>query len=224
MSTITRFREASERIDRAGTHLKETLEHLAGEAEEMQAQTYDPTSRSNVASVLVCKEHGDDLTVCHKAGMTCVVSIPVAVHHDPTGEAAGNGNPARAAIAEFEKKLHSYENLARWLDDFVHDHSPRAPRKANPVESRKAEQENRKVAGCADCAKSGKHADAIAVTDANGAYAKAEPRCSWHQKWGLKHHRPPTAEEEATHQRGKNVTRRVMQMDRLRAGLLTGKL
>lgn len=222
MSTASRFREAVERIDRAGIHLPSCIDRVEDDAEDIAAQHFDQIGRSNVSSVLVCREHGVDLSDCHKDEKTCTIAYPVAVHSDPTGESAAETSTARNLLAELDRKVNALEKLAHWFDDFTHDHSERKPRKANPVESRKAEQENRKVSRCAVCPAE-KNVEAIAVTDA-GVYPQPLPLCSWHRDWALKHKRQPNADEEATHQRGKKVTARVSQMDRLRAGLIGGKL
>jgi hypothetical protein len=222
VSTTSRARAAVERIDRALTHLPRCIEHVEDEAEDLAAQHFDPTSRSNVSSVLVCKEHGVDLADCQRDDLPCVIAIPVAIHSDPTGEAAVATSRARNVLSELDRRILALDNLSRWFDDFVHDHSPRTPRKANPVESKKAEQENAKAGPlCAVCVKSGKAIEVAGAITVDGSPLLA---CTFHKGFHERHSRLPNQEEEATHQRGKRVTARVSQMDRLRGALTSGKL
>lgn len=229
MSTASRFRKALEQIDRAGIHLPGCIERVEDDADDLRAQTYDPIGRSNVSSVLVCKEHGVDLTECDRAERACVVSIPVAVHNDPTGESAVNAamgqNPHLAALAELDRKVHALENLARWLDDFVHDHAPRTPRQANPVESKKAEQANAKPAGCARCATHGKwNAPHTAKpTDVGGVLPVPELVCQGHYD-RIRATGHPTSTEDDQRYAKTGKWPKIRQTERLAAGIQTGVL
>ena len=225
MSTMSRLRAASERMDRAIPRLLACIEHVEDEAEDLSAQHYDPTSRSNVSSVLVCKEHGVDLADCHKDERTCILSIPVPVQHDPTGEAAVNTSPARAALAELDRKLRAYENLAHWFDDWVHDHSPRQARHANTVEARNAAQENAKPAGCILCAKQDKWSapHTKEPTDVGGVLDEALLICSPHYDFVRSRRRLPTTEEDRYYAR-KDKWPKIKQTDRLAAGIHAGAL
>lgn len=225
MSTTSRLRAALERMDRAVMHLPSCIEHVEDEAEDLSAQHFDPSSRSNVSSVLVCKEHGVDLADCRKDELTCTIAIPVAVHNDPTGEAAVATSHARNTLAELDRKVRAAENLSHWLDDFVHDHSPRRPRQANTVEARKAAQENAKPPGCVLCAKQDKWSapHTKEPTDVGGVLDEALLICSPHYDFVRSRRRLPTSEEDRYYAR-KDKWPKVKQVDRLVAGVGAGRL
>lgn len=225
MSTTSRFRAAQRVLDRAGLHLPGCIEHVEDEAEDLRAQTFDPIGRSNVSSILYCPEHHQDLADCHRDELTCTVAEPVAVHNDPTGEAAIEPSGARRKLAEVDAKVHALEKLARWFDDFTFDNTPRNPRTANPVESRKAQQENAKPAGCQLCAVVDRWSSPHTAkpTDVGGVLDDALLVCEPHYDFIRTRNRLPTGEEDRYYAR-KGKWPKVKQTDRLARGLHVGSL
>ena len=87
----------------------------------------------------------------------------------------------------------------------------------DPQLSLEMEQANEKDDTCTICARSEKwvpKAGKVGTQDV----------CTFHLGFHQRHGRHPNPDEEATHQRGKRVTARVSQMDRLRGALTSGKL
>lgn len=218
MTPQARYTETVQRLATLNSRIPATLNHLDNEmAGQPGAQTFDPIGRSNMTTVLWCPIHDRDLTACHRDEQTCSQGITIPVHTDPTGDAASEPDHARQAVSEFNRRLTTLENAARWFHDFVHDHQHHPPRKANPVESRQAEKDNEKpVPLCAVCVKAGKAVDVAGAIVADGHPMLA---CTFHKGFMQRHGRLPNPEEEATHQRGKRVTARVREMDKLRSNI-----
>lgn len=180
---------------------------------DLQAASYDGEPGD---PEVWCDHHGRPVAVCHRHDELCR-GVPLEKRTDPTGDGAV-GNRA-------------YEDAGRWVYHAkqVAHHVNQMVRIRNhytetdPRASKQLEQEN-DGSGCEVCARSGKWVAKAASSDANGALPRALDLCAWHQRFALDHGRLPNTDEEATHQRGKRVTVRVKQMDRLRSALLAGKL
>lgn len=160
-----------------------------------------------------CDRHERPVADCHRHDELCN-GTPLEHKTDPTGDAAV-GNHAWEDAGKFtawaKKASHALEQMALIAQRYKPD---------DPRQSAEVEQANDKGA-CEVCARSEKHTPAAGRTDYLG---RMVPMCTFHAGFLRRHGRMTTPEEEATHQRGKRVTARVSQMDRLRGGLLSGKL
>lgn len=174
---------------------------------DLASASYDSEPRD---PIVWCDEHERPVTVCRKQDEFCT-GTPLARHTDPTGDAAVSNRAYQDAgeFAAWAKRVaHGIEQMVRIAGRYKPD---------DPQLSLEMEQENEKGDGCAICARSDKwvpKAGKVGTLDV----------CTFHKGFHDRQGRHPNPDEEATHQRGKRVTARVSQMDRMRSGLLSGKL
>lgn len=173
---------------------------------DLRAASYDGEP---VDPEVWCDEHERSVVVCLKNDLLCT-GTPLERRTDPTGD-AGATHPYKDAgefVAWAKRVSHGLEQMARIAGHY----SPDDPRQSDEVE-----RENERDDTCAICARSEKWVPKVAKVGGQDV-------CDWHYRFHKTHGRLPNVDEEATHQRGKRVTVRVREMDRLRAGLLQGKL
>lgn len=103
----------AERVARCTGALPNALHALRQRMEPLQAASYD----TNRSSRQWCWTHGRWVHECHRADLDCDGET-VAVH-DPTGEAAVDGNPARATHRRLSKLVLGLDRLSVELEDLL---------------------------------------------------------------------------------------------------------
>lgn len=208
--THDRFTAAVETATRLDNDWRALERRIRATVPDLQSASYDSEPRD---PVVWCDLHERAVAVCRKHDEFCT-GVPMPPKVDPTGDGAvGNHawEDAGAFAAHAKKVAHHVEQMAV----IAQRYKPDDPHKAASVE-----QSNDRSA-CEVCARSEKYVAKATTITVGGRQLDS---CDWHYRFHKDHGRLPTTEEEATHQRGKRVTVRVMQMDRLRRGLVDGLL
>lgn len=202
-----------------GTRLEIDWPHLERRIRDtipdLKAASYDAEPRD---ALVWCDTHERPVSTCHDHDDLCT-GTPLEARTDPTGDAAAT-HPYRDAgefVAHARRAAHHIERMAVIAARY---------QVVDPRESAEVEQENTKPDGCEVCARSGKWVPVhVEAANPNGVLRKPIRSCRWHFDFVAVHGRLPDEREEAIHQAGGRVTvRATKQMDRLRRGLVNGRL
>lgn len=205
--THERFSAAIELGVRLDNDWRQLERRIRDTIPDLAAAAYD---REPTDPIVWCWDHQRSVKDCRRHDEFCT-GTPLEKRTDPTGDGAVGSTAYRDAgeyTAHAKRAAHHIEQMARIAGRYKPD---------DPQLSLDVEEANTKEDTCAICARSEKwvpKAGKVGTQDV----------CTFHLGFHQRHGRHPNPDEEATHQRGKRVTARVSQMDRLRGALTSGKL
>lgn len=213
------------------------LSGLSHRLEVLEDEAFSPQASSG-EFLLWCVTHDRRLDACEAiasredfagfvvecdAGPMLDEGSPVS---DPTGSTAlAFGNPKRSDLKLVGRQLEALGRIVGHIDLLTAIPEPRDGATI-AMDSRKVAVANQSQAGCDPCARAGTWTPphTLKGTTVDGRLPAPVLLCGWHYKWVRAYGELPNEREEADHQAGKRVTRVIRQTDRLRRGLMEGKL
>lgn len=204
--TQRRFEEAIELGTRLVNDWRPLERRIRDTIPDLAAANYDGEPSD---PVVWCDTHERPVAACQKLDFLCR-GVPLEKMTDPTGNGAAT-HPYKDPgefMAHARKVAHHIQEMVTIAGRFKPD---------DPQMQLEVEEANTKPDACVICARSEKWVPKAGKVDSLDV-------CTFHLGFHQRHGRHPNADEEATHQRGKRVTARVSQMDRLRHGLTSGRL